>query len=75
MKHFKKHFVICVENGDYRASLEKRKIYLALPQEPNDPDSMIRVIDESGEDYLFPNKWFVAVELPPKARRAMAAAS
>lgn len=75
MKQLKKHFVMCVESGDYRASLEKRKVYLALPPQSNDPDSMIRVIDESGDDYLFPEKWFVGVELPPKGRRAMVTAS
>ncbi len=71
----KKKYVMCVENEGYPVSLEKRKIYRVEAPEHNDPKFMLRVIDESGEGYLFPSKWFVSVELPVKARRAMAVSS
>jgi hypothetical protein len=68
-------FVICVRNDEYPASLETRKIY----QEVLDPDAaetdLIRVIDESGEDYLFPRKLFVPVELPGEIKAALLRAS
>ena len=58
-----REFVVCVANTGYPASLELRKIYEVLP----DPDALthglIRVIDESGEDYLYPTKFFVRVDL------------
>lgn len=66
---------MCIENQGYTASLDKRKVYEVLAPLPSDPEMMIRVIDESGEDYLFPAKWFVPLELPPKARRAIATVS
>jgi len=57
-------FAICVRNKDYEASLELRKLYPVLEDEFGAQHGMIRVIDESGEDYLFPNEYFVAVSLP-----------
>ncbi len=64
-------FAICIRNDDYKASLELRKVYPVLP----DPDAarhhMLRVIDESGEDYLYPNDFFMLVELPEAVRRAV----
>ena len=63
--------VICVANDDYPASLEKRKIYEAIP----DPDAakyhQIRVIDESGEDYLYPESFFIPVTLPKNVAEAI----
>lgn len=61
MKHSK--FVIFIENLDYPASLEKRKIYEVLPDSEADKIKQIRVIDEWGEDYLFPAEYFVEVNL------------
>jgi len=61
MNHTK--FVIFIENLDYPASLEKRKIYEVLPDSDADKVRQIRVIDESGEDYLFPAEYFVEVHL------------
>ncbi len=52
-------FVICIKNPGYPASLEKRKIYEVLPDSEADKIKQIRVIDESGEDYLFPVEYFV----------------
>jgi hypothetical protein len=57
-------FAVCVRNKDYEASLELRKLYPVLEDEFGAKHGMIRVIDESGEDYLFPNEYFVAVSLP-----------
>lgn len=59
-----KHFVVCVKNGDYEGTLDLRKIYEVLEDRDAEPHEMIRVIDESGEDYLYPRDWFVAIELP-----------
>jgi hypothetical protein len=70
----KKRFVICVENEDYEVSLERRKIYEALPDPNAEKHGQIRVIDESGEDYLFPREYFVAVNLPEETARAVLAA-
>jgi len=60
-------FAICVRNDDYSASLELYKVYRVLPDARAARHQMIRVVDESGEDYLYPNDRFVMVELPQKA--------
>jgi hypothetical protein len=57
-------FVACINNAEYPASLELHKIYRVLPDEAAARDGDLRIIDESGEDYLYPATWFVAVELP-----------
>ena len=66
--------VICIENKDYEASLEKRKVYLSLRDEEAEGHGLLRVIDESGEDYLFPAKFFRQIELPQAVKRAVLAA-
>jgi hypothetical protein len=66
-------FVICIRNEDYPASLEKRKLYVKLPDPEAEKHHYVRVIDESGEDYLYPEEYFVAVELPDETRRAVLA--
>ena len=58
------HFAICVRNDEYPASLELRKLYPILDDEFGNQHGFIRVIDESGEDYLFPSEYFVRVTLP-----------
>jgi len=58
------HFVVCVKNDDYEGTLDLRKIYEVLEDRDAEPHEMIRVIDESGEDYLYPRDWFVPIELP-----------
>lgn len=57
-------FAVCVNNADYPASLELHKIYRVVPDEDAAQDGDIRVIDESGEDYLYPADWFAFVKLP-----------
>jgi hypothetical protein len=55
-------FVVCLDNSDYEVSLEKRKLYEAIPDPEALQDDQLRLIDESGEDYLFPRRIFL--ELP-----------
>jgi hypothetical protein len=66
-------FVICLNNEGYEASLELRKIYQVIQPEPNDPRGYIRIIDESGEDYLYDAKAFEPVHLPPRTERKVKA--
>ena len=66
-------FAICVKNDDYPASLQLWKIYRVLPDERGSRHKMLRVVDESGEDYLFSASYFVPVDLPLAAESAMLA--
>jgi hypothetical protein len=66
-------FVICVRNEDCE-DLEPRKIYQVLADETAAQDGYIRVIDESGEDYLYPQDYFVSIELPQAAEKAVMSA-
>ena len=74
MRSTAKQFVVCIKNEGYEVSLERRKIYRVLP----DPDAakhrQIRVIDESGDDYLYPQRFFAPIELSQAIRRAVLAA-
>lgn len=69
-----KHFVLCVDNTDYEASLITRKVYEVIPDKQAEQDDFIRVIDESGEDYLYHSSHFVFIELPVEIERALVAA-
>ena len=60
----KKHFMICVDNRGYESSLEIRKLYEVLSDRMAEKHHQIRVIDESGEDYLYPETYFAPVRLP-----------
>jgi hypothetical protein len=71
----RKRFVLCVRNGTYKASLEPRKIYRVVDDPQAEARSLLRVIDESGEDYLFPARLFVPIELPASAMPAFSASS
>ena len=66
-------FAICVETAGYKASLEPRKLYEVLPDADAGKHDQIRIVDESGEDYLYPESHFVFVDLPAKARKALLA--
>lgn len=66
-----KQLVICLDNSGYEVSLERRKIYVALPDARAEKLRRIRVVDESGEDYLYPQEYFVAVALPQSVRKAV----
>jgi hypothetical protein len=64
-------FVICIANKGYPASLELRKIYQAIPDKAAFRLHQLRVIDESSEGYLYPEDYFVAVQLPQSVERAL----
>jgi hypothetical protein len=68
-------FVICIENEGYPASLELWKVYRAMPDEKAAQHQLIRIIDESGEDYLYSEKSFAPIELPQAVEKAMLSAS
>jgi hypothetical protein len=63
-------FAVCISNSEYPVSLELHKIYRVLPDEDAEQDGDLRVIDESGEDYLYPAEWFMKLELPAEVRCA-----
>lgn len=74
MKELKKspnRFAVCVNNADYPASLELHKIYRVLPDADAASDGDLRVVDESGEDYLYPAEYFVLIELPQAVRKSL----
>jgi hypothetical protein len=68
-------FVVCVKNRGYKASLELRKIYLMIPDEDAASTGHVRIVDESGEDYMYPSEWFIAIELPKAVTKALLKAS
>jgi hypothetical protein len=69
-----KQLVVCVENDGFPASLEKRKIYVAMPDAAAEKHNMLRIVDESGEDYLYPKAFFRSIALPQAVKRAVLAA-
>jgi hypothetical protein len=71
MRRVEPQFVVCVKNKQYGASLELRKLYQVLPDDSAAKHRQLRVIDESGEDYLYPVDYFVAVALPQLAEKAV----
>ena len=64
-------YVVCVENADYPVSLELHKIYRALPDDDARANGDLRVVGESGEDYLFPASAFVAISVPERVRSSL----
>jgi hypothetical protein len=75
MKPRAKQLFVCVDNDGYPASLEKRKIYVALRDGEAEEHGLLRVIDESGDDYLYPRTLFRLIDLPETVRRAVLAAA
>jgi hypothetical protein len=71
MKQSELQFVVCVQNKDYPASLELRKLYQVVPDTQAREFHQIRVIDESGDDYLYPVECFAPVQLPQTVSRAV----
>jgi hypothetical protein len=67
-------FALCIENKDCE-DLEQRKIYQVLPDDEAEKEGYLRVIDESGEDYLYPQSYFILVQLPREAQEALRVAS
>jgi hypothetical protein len=70
-----RQLVVCVDNKGYAASLEKRKIYVALRDADAEKQDLRRVVDESGEDYLYPKAFFRSIALPQAVRKAVLAAA
>ncbi len=64
-------FVVCVRNDGYEASLEMRKLYRQLPDEAAAQRNLLRVIDESGEDYLYPTGYFLPIDLTKPVEKAL----
>jgi len=73
MKRTEPRFVVCVKNKDYAASLELRKLYQVVSDEAAEKLHQIRVIDESGEDYLYPEEYFVTVQFPSRRKKQFGA--
>lgn len=74
-KRVTRRFAICIRNDGNEASLERNKVYVVLPDRQAEADGLVRVIDEDGEDYLYPAGWFVAVEMPRAAQLSLLRAS
>jgi len=66
--------VVCIKNDGYQASLEKRKIYVTLADPGGERHGLLRIIDESGDDYLYPKAFFRPIALPEPLKRAVLAA-
>jgi hypothetical protein len=69
----KPRFLLCIEDGGAPESLEKRKFYPVIEDAAAEAEGLVRVIDESGEDYLYPRAYFAAVSLPQQVEQALAA--
>jgi hypothetical protein len=67
----KRKFVLCLRNDNYSASLERYKIYVNIPDSEAEKHQQVRVIDESGEDYLYPEAFFTSIELPAEIEQAI----
>ena len=65
------HFAVCINNEGYEASLELGKLYQVIPDEEANANDLIRVVDESGEDYAFAATRFHAIEVPPVVQKAL----
>lgn len=65
----RRRFAVCINNEGHAADLERWKIYQVIPDRDAEKHRLIRVIDESGEDYLYPKACFALVDLPPRVRR------
>jgi hypothetical protein len=68
-------FVVCIDNSGYPASLELHKIYRVIPDDDAAADGDIRVVDESGEDYLYPSACFAPIKVPALVEKSLLHAS
>jgi len=64
-------FAVCIDNREYPASLELHKIYRVLPDDDAAQDGDIRIVDESGEDHLYPAEWFVMIPVPREVEESL----
>ena len=74
-KKWERRFVVCLRNDGYPAALERHKIYRVLPDAEAAKHGDLRIVDESGEDYLYPADWFVAIAVPGPVAASLAKAS
>ena len=71
-RHYSEHpFAVCVRNDGYPASLEVRKLYQVLADPTAEASHYVRIVDESGADYLYPEDYFMLIELPPSVKDAL----
>ncbi len=78
MQELKKNFsefVVCINNSDYPASLELHKIYRVIADKEAEDEGDIRIIDESGEDYIYPSSYFVPIQVPQTVEESLLKAS
>ena len=71
--HSEHRIAICIDNADYELSIERRKVYCVVPDQEAEKDNYIRIIDETGEDYLFPVNRFVVLSVPIEIEEAVLA--
>ena len=71
MKQLTKHFALCIDNTDYEASLIRGKVYRILPDPRAAKDDFVRIVDESGEDYLYHRSHFVFVDFPKAVKKKL----
>ena len=64
-------FAVCIKSKGYEASLELGKLYRVIPDKGAEEHGYLRIVDESGEDYLYPAEWFAAVEVPRRVRTSL----
>lgn len=74
-KKASRRYAVCIRNQGNEASLERNKLYVILSDRRAEADGLVRVIDEDGEDYLYPADWFVAVEVPKAVELSLLRAS
>lgn len=70
-RHRSSEFVVCLSNSDYPVSLELHKIYRVVPDEDAAADGDIRVVDESGEDYIYPASYFTPIKVPAAVEKSL----
>jgi hypothetical protein len=70
-KHNSSEFVVCINNTDYPASLELHKIYRVIDDKEAEDEGDIRIVDESGEDYIFPSSYFVPIQVPQTVEESL----
>jgi hypothetical protein len=67
-------FVVCIKNDNYPASLEVRKLYPRIPDADAEQHGQVRIVDESGDDYLYPSEYFQTIELTVEVEKTIAGA-
>ena len=71
IKYLKARFAICVDNSEYPVALDLHKLYRVIPDEDAKKDGDLRIIDESGEDYLYSTEYFLLVDIPRGAAQSL----